>query len=404
MKKDETGKGRIMKKKGAISIIAILILIFVVLWGICNLSSVRKVIEAFIGVILPIAAGGCFAFILNIPLRILEGIWIKFFSSRKRALRRAVCTFLCVFILFGAIALVICLILPRILDTAKGIYEKIPDYIARLNGWYEGISELLLKASVELPNLNISSDSIIEMVKNIIFKNSQTIIGTSMGIVTTAFGAVVDTVIAFFIAIYILARKERLAAGAKKLLYGFFEERTAERAIALSRLTEKTFSSFVTGQLTEAFILGALCFVGMLIFRIPYAALVAVLVGVTALIPIFGAFIGTGIGAFLILLESPLKAAVFVAFILVLQQIEGNLIYPRVVGSQVGLPGLWVLIAVTVGSEFGIFGMLVSVPLMSLIYTVVCQLTEERIAEKGLSEQFPDDTPKRQMKKPRKRK
>lgn len=290
------------------------------------------------------------------------------------------------------------------LDTARGIIEKLPDYIARLNRWYERLSKLLLKLSLDLPRVDIRSDGIMNMLKSIIAKNSHTIIGTSMGIVTTAFGAVFDTVLAFFIAIYVLARKESLAWGAKKLLYGFLSENTAERVLTFLRLAEKTFSSFATCQVTEAIILGALCLMGMLILRIPYAVLVSAIVGVSALIPVFGAFFGTGVGAFLILFESPLKALIFVLFILILQQIEGNLIYPRVVGTRVGLPGLWVIVAVTVGSEFGILGMLVSVPVASLIYTLVSRMTDARIAEKGLEEQFPDTPPKRQMKKPRKKK
>ena len=176
-------------------------------------------------------------------------------------------------------------------------------------------------------------------------------------------------------------------------------EKSTERALAFARLTEKTFSGFVTGQLTEAFIIGILCFAGMLIFRMPYAPLISVMVGVTALIPIFGAFIGTGIGAFLILFESPLKALMFVVFIIVLQQLEGNIIYPRVVGSQVGLPGLWVLIAVTVGSEFGVFGMLISVPVVSLLYSVARQIVNARIKEKGLEGEFPEEEPKKRLKR-----
>ena len=154
----------------------------------------------------------------------------------------------------------------------------------------------------------------------------------------------------------------------------------------MARMTNRTCSNFVTGQLTEAVILGTLCFLGMLIFRLPYAGVISVLVGFTALIPIFGAFIGVGIGAFLILLVSPIKALWFILFFVILQQLEGNLIYPRVVGKSVGLPGIWVLAAVTVGGNaFGLAGMLLAVPLCSVLYTLARQGVNARLARKGLS-------------------
>ncbi len=393
-----------MNKKNYIRIIAIICVIFVALWAVANLTSLRTVVEKVFSVLVPIIAGACVAFILNIPLRLIERLWIKLFSAKRRGLRRTVSIILCFLLVAGVAALLVGLIIPQIWRTGKGIFEKIPNYIDQLNGWYDTLSAFLTKFSINLPDYSFNAESIMSTIRNFLSDNSHHIIDTSVGIVTTAFGVVFDGVFAVAIAIYILAQKEKLSVRAKKVLYSIFSEKNTERILAFARLSEKTFSGFVTGQLTEAFILGILCFIGMLIFRIPYAPLISVLVGVTALIPIFGAFIGTGIGAFLILFESPLKAIIFVIFILVLQQLEGNIIYPRVVGSQVGLPGLWVLIAVTVGSEFGIFGMLVSVPLVSLVYTLIRQFADARIKEKGLEEMFPEEEKKRKLKKPKKEK
>ena len=391
-----------MNKKNHVRVIAIICVIFVVLWAVANLTSLRTVVEKVFSVLIPVIAGACVAFILNIPLRLIERLWIKLFSAKRRGLRRTVSIILCFLLAAGLIALLVGLILPQIWKTGKGIFEKIPNYIDQLNGWYDALSAFLAKFSVNLPYYHFNAETIMEKIRTFLSDNSHHIIDTSVGIVTTAFGVIFDGVFAVAIAIYILAQKEKLSVRAKKVLYSIFSEKNTERLLAFARLSEKTFSGFVTGQLTEAFILAILCFIGMLIFRIPYAPLISVLVGVTALIPIFGAFIGTGIGAFLILFESPLKAIIFVVFILVLQQLEGNIIYPRVVGSQVGLPGLWVLVAVTVGSEFGIFGMLVSVPLVSLVYTLLRQFANARIKEKGLEEMFPEEEKK--LKKPKKEK
>lgn len=398
------GQTVFMNKKSYIRIIAILSAVFVALWGICNLSSLFAAFKTVLTILVPIIAGGCIAFALNIPMRFLERLWIKLFTNKFKWLRRTVCIILCLLILAGLILLLVGLVVPQIWRTAQGIFDKIPEYIGQINGWYESIITFLKKFSLELPKINIKADSIMEKLRSIISDNSHHIIDTSVGIVTGVFSGVVDTIFAIVIAVYILAQKERLGVGAKKLLYSVFSEKTTERILAFSRLSEKTFSSFITGQLTEAIILGLLCFIGMVVFNIPYAALVSVLIGVTALIPIFGAFIGAATGAFLILFESPIKAIIFLVFILVLQQIEGNVIYPRVVGSQVGLPGLWVLVAVSIGAEFGVFGMLISVPVVSLIYALVRQFADARIKAKGLEADFPDDEPKRRLKKPKRSK
>ena len=299
-------------------------------------------------------------------------------------------------------ALIVGAIIPQIWSTGEKIVTKIPFYIERLNSWYAILASFLTRFSVTLPSYHFNGAALISTLRNFLSENSHHIIDTSVTILTTAFGMVFDGIFAIVIAVYILAQKERLGAWIRKLLYSIFSEKNTERLVALARLSEKTFSGFVTGQLTEALILGVLCFVGMLIFNIPYPLLVSALIGITALIPIFGAFIGAGIGALLILLESPVKALIFVIFIIVLQQIEGNVIYPRVVGSQVGLPGLWVLVAVTVGSEFGILGMLLAVPIVSLIYTVIGQIMDARIKEKGLVEEFPE--PQKKTSKKRKKK
>ncbi len=378
-----------MKKRGTAWFAITIAAIFLVLWGICNISSLGKVLSAVMGMLSPVIAGFCIAFILNIPLRFYEKIWVKLFTAKYRILRRTVCILLCLLTFGGIVTLIGGLVIPGIVTTVRNdLWVKIPAYIEDIKGWYAVLSGWALKISIQLPPLNISMAGLTSFLGKFVSENGTLIWNQTISIATGAMGFVFDAVVAAVISIYVLAQKETLGRQARKLLYGVLPEKGADRALSLARLTEKTFSSFISGQLTEAAIIGVLCFIGMLIFRIPYALIVSVFVSVTALIPIFGAFIGTGLGAVLILFESPMKAIWFVIFIIILQQIEGNIIYPKVVGSQVGLPGLWVLIAVTVGAEFGIVGMLVAVPIVSLAYTVLGQVVNARIHNKGMDGVF----------------
>ena len=371
-----------MNNKGYIRSFAAIFTVFTALWGFANLSSLREVAERIIGILSPILIGVCIAFVLNIPLRRIERLMISRIRHINKRLCRALSISFCLLISIGIAALLAGLVIPQVFKTAEGIFGSLPRYIDRLNGWYGVLSDFMRKFSVELPDFN--SESIMGAISQFMSENSQSIVGTSLNVVTRAFGMALDCVFAIVIAVYILSQKERLRATATRLLYSIFSEKQTEMILGLAELTENRFSAFVSGQLTEAVILGSLCFVGMLLFSIPYAPIVSLLIGVTALIPIFGGIAGAAVGAFLIFLESPVKALIFVIFIIALQQLEGNIIYPKVVGARVGLPGLWVLVSVSVGAEFGIIGMLIAVPLASILYTLASQLTNARLKEKGL--------------------
>lgn len=390
-----------MKNKSPIKILVALAVIFLVLWSVSNISSLYGVVGTVLSVLAPILAGFAIAFILNIPLRFLERYWVKWFTSKHRGLRRAVCILLCLIGLAGVVALILWFILPHIFATVR---DKILDvghvseYIGIIESLYGKITAWLAGFSINLPPLDISVDNIMSLVQKYLSSEGNDLIGQSVGIATAAFSAVFDAVFAAAIAIYVLAQKERLGRQARKMLYGIFSEKHAERLLAMARLTEKTFSKFITGQLIEAVILASLCFVGMLIFRMPFPLVISTVIGVTALIPIFGAFIGAGIGAVLIFMDAPIMAIWFIIFILVLQQIEGNLIYPKVVGTHVGLPGLWVLVAVSIGSEFGILGMLIAVPVASLLYTVLRQIVNALLKKKGLEGMFEEIEPEKKKK------
>lgn len=371
-----------MKKKTYTGIFLILAAVFLAIWGVCNATSFVGVISAVLSVLTPIIAGGCVAFALNMPLRFLERMWIRFFGAKRPGLRRAVCIVLCIALVGLLLTLLVWAIVPQIVETVKLLISRLPSYISKIKEWYAVLAASLTRFSISLPALSLDGDAVSQTLKKFVFENGQDIFSVSIGVAMSAFSAILDTLLAFVIAIYVLARKERLGGQAKKLLCSMFSDKTVGCLVRFARLTEKTFANFITGQLIEAVILGSLCFVGMLIFGMPYAPLISVLIGVTALIPIFGAFIGIGIGAFFILMESPMKAFLFVVFIIVLQQLEGNLIYPRVVGNKVGLPGVWVLIAVTAGSALGIVGMLASVPIASVCYALLSEFAENRLKKK----------------------
>ena len=219
-----------------------------------------------------------------------------------------------------------------------------------------------------------------EYIKN----NSNQVIDVTLGIASNVVTGFVNVTIGFVFAIYFLAQKEKITSQFNKVMDAYLPKKRVNKIKEIAHLSNKVFSSFVSGQCIEAIIIGVLCFIGMILLRLPYASTISVLVGFTALIPVFGAFIGTIFGAFLIFMISPLQAIIFVMFIIILQQLEGNLIYPKVVGKSVGLPGIWVLVAVTVGASInGVLGMLLSVPICSIIYSILATNVKDRLEGKN---------------------
>ncbi|MBE6546806.1 MAG: AI-2E family transporter [Ruminococcaceae bacterium] len=360
---------------------------FLIVFALVHHDALLLLLTWLTGVLAPLLGGLAVAFVLNLPLRFFEGLWIRRWGGDRRRLRRASCLTLCLLLLAGLLILLCAAVIPRLLETVSELLSRIPDYLALLQKGIQSLSDWLAAHSVpiSLPSLNLSGDGLEALLAEYFAEHGHRVLGASLEWLLSTFLLTLDVLLSFVIAIYILAQKERLGGQAKKLLYSLFSEKNAERLLSFFRLCEGTFARFLTGQLTEAVIIGVLCFAGMLLFGMPYPLLISVLVGVTALIPIFGALIGTGIGAFLILMEDPLRALWFVIFIIVLQQVEGNLIYPRVVGRSVGLPGIWVLIAVTVGSSFGIAGMLLGVPIASVLYSTVKQFVQTKTKKRQTS-------------------
>ena len=358
----------------------------IIYWLLHETDRFRTFWNTVTGIFSPFVIGAALAFILNVPMRSFERR-LKFIKNdgARRALG-IVLTFLSIaLVLYGVVRLLI----PQISDTVAILIPKLTDFFLGLEQklivFLEANPELLawVYANTDLGGLDWTS--LVQQAATIL-KNSLTVIaGGAFSAVGSVAGGLVDAVIGLVFALYCLARKEILARQGRKLLYAFAPEHTSDEVIRIMRLTNVTFSNFISGQCLEAIILGIMFAVAMAILKLPYISLISVLIAITALVPIVGAFVGCAIGAFLILVNDPVQAVIFVAMFLVLQQIEGNLIYPKVVGTSIGLPGMWVLLSVTVGGEImGIMGMLVMIPLFSVVYTLLREITYKRVEERQI--------------------
>lgn len=325
------------------------------------------------GIVSPVVLGMCIAFVMNVALIYVEkGLGLISKGRLKGAARRAVGILLTILIMFGVVVLAIAVIFPAIGDTISQLVSYLPKSSEGVTEW---LSEIL--AAIRIPEDTITSliaqiNNVVDQLLDFLKREYVEIATVAIDATTSVMDVVMDFVVSLIFAIYILAAKEELGAFIRDIIRRFMKPRRAEGVMKIASMSYGAFTNFVKGQLLEAVILGVLCFIGMLIFGFPYAGVVSMLIGVTALIPIFGAFIGAGISALLILIVSPIEALLFIVFILILQQLEGNLIYPRVVGQSMGLPGIIVLAAVTLGGNIaGITGMLLGVPVCAVLYALL---------------------------------
>lgn len=352
-------------------------------WAINNMNIIGEAIGKFIDVIFPFILGGAIAFILNIPMTFFEKKLLKIKSKKSRKQKnrsfiRLVSIVLAIVVIALIIALIVKLIVPELIEIIKLLVANIPYYTGELNNLIENkvpdIKEMIA-------NINFEQEG--ENLKKELTGAIPAILSSSVNFVTSFIGAITNLVIAIVFAIYILLGKEKMQEQLIKILNAYFKKEKADKIINFGSTAKRIFTNFFTVQCLEATILGSLCIIGMFILQIPYAIQIGVLIGVTALIPIVGAFIGMLVGAILIVSIEPIKVITFVVFVLILQQVEGNLIYPRVVGNSVGLPGIWVLVAVSVGGKlFGVVGMLIGVPIFSVIYTIINQDVDKKISQK----------------------
>ena len=366
-----------MKRDIKKNIILIITYIALIIFVLVNFEKILSILGDIINIFSPFIFGAIVAFVLNVLVNFIERklfgkvkkkTWLKI----KRPLSIAISVVLVIFI----IVFIMNLLIPQLKNSVSLFTDSLPTY-------KEDIINIMNKFNLEETTIKKVSDYLDnfgKVITDYIKGNSKDVITVTTEVATSLIAIISKAVIAIVFAIYIIAQKETLKRQFNKLMSAYLKPRTVNRINKYASMANTTFSNFVTGQCLEALIFGSLCFLGMLILRLPYATTIAVLLGFTALIPVFGAFIGTFLGAFLILMISPIKAIIFVVFILVLQQIEGNLIYPKVVGKSVGLPGIWVLLSVTIGASVGgILGMLIATPLCSLLYILLRQAVNDRI-------------------------
>ena len=364
-------------------LIAFAVLLF---WGLYNISAIGSVLSGLLSLLSPLLIGICIAFVLNLMMTALERLWdralVKWDSRWNRKLKRPVCLALTMVLFLGIIFAIIFILIPRLEEAGSTLAANIPNYVAQIQAWWANLSAFAADHGVTLPELSLNAENVRATITGFLQEKGDSVVNTTLNITTSIVGALVNFLLALVFSLYLLAQKETLLAQSRRLLRRILPQKAADRLLRLLALTNNAFSSFVTGQVTEAFILGTLCCIGMLILRLPYALPVSVIIASLSLIPIFGAWIGAATGAFLIVFQSPIKALTFLIFLLILQQVEGNLIYPKVVGKSVGLPGLWVLAAVTVGGgAFGVLGMLLGVPVCSVIYTLVQEFIRSKPTE-----------------------
>ena len=347
-----------------------------------HLNVVWGALMAALGVFAPFLLGGSIAFVLNVPMRAIERhVFPK--ERQMDRLRRPLALIFTLVAVLGVLSVAMWVIIPGVKEAILSAALQVPEAVDALLLKLQAFAVYLPELGEYLAGLELDWQSIAQRVMDVVKNWGGGLLSSGGGLIGGAVSALSTFVIGLIFAIYILLQKERLGRQAKQVLYALFPMERADRTMEVARLTERTFSSFLSGQCLEAVILGCIFVIAMTLFKMPYALLVGVLIGLTALIPIVGAFIGCVVGALLIALTDPIQALVFVGLFLVLQQIEGNLIYPHVVGSSVGLPSIWVLAAVSVGgSLMGIAGMLLFIPLCSVVYALFRAYVKGRLAEK----------------------
>ena len=359
--------------KRVLLLIACAILLY---WGLNNLSVLGGLLSSILSLFSPLLIGVGIAYVMNLLLMAIERLWDKALKKAPELwrvkLKRPICLTLAFLLFLGIIFAIIFILIPRLEEAGTNLVANVPGYITQIQGWWDNLTAFAADHGITLPELSMNVEDATKFITKLLTSNGDNVVNTTINITTSILGALVNVLLALVFSVYMLAQKEKLLAQSKRLLLAALPQKAGERTMHILKLTNGAFSSFVTGQVTEAFILGTLCCLGMLILRLPYALPVSVIISFTSLIPIFGAWIGAATGAFLIVFVSPVKALTFLIFLLILQQVEGNLIYPKVVGKSVGLPGLWVLAAVTIGGgAFGVLGMLLGVPVCSVIYALV---------------------------------
>lgn len=355
----------------------------VIYWILRDTDRAKLMLQGFWNLIEPFVTGAALAFVFNMPMRAVER-WLKWI--KRDGLRRACAIVLTLLLLVVCIAFVVELLVPQITLTVDALVARLPEFVRReaanIREFLEANPEIMewVQEYTKMENLDLVS--VLEKVLDIAGDRLAGLADSAVSAIGSLTNGIVNAFVSIVFGFYALSRKEVLARQGRRILYSLVPENAADEIVRILRLANSTFSNFFTGQCLEAGILGCLFAVSMAILGMPYIPLVSVIIAITALVPLVGAFVGCILGAVFIMVESPVQAFTFVVMFLVLQQIEGNLIYPRVVGTSIGLPGMWVLAALTIGGELmGVMGMLVMIPLASVAYALIGEYTQKRVQE-----------------------
>lgn len=370
-------------KKHLMQVIAFAILLYC---GIEHFDVVIAAVRFVLGISMPFLLGGAIAFIVNVPMKKIE----KYLFPKNKKFekwRRPAAYLLTLVCIIGILALALVVIIPELGNTVAMLGEQIPVAIKAVQKWLADIPKQYPALAPAIEELNIDWSAVSASVVNFVQSIASSAVSSGVGVFSGIVSGVTTFVIAFTFSIYVLFQKEKLARQGRQVLYALFPDKVTEKMLLVMRLSNQTFSSFLSGQCLEAVILGTMFVISMSLFGMPYAMLTGIVIAITALVPIFGAFIGCAVGMLLIVMVNPIQALWFLVLFLVLQQVEGNLIYPHVVGNSVGLPSIWVLAAVTIGGNlFGIMGILVFIPLCSVLYALFATFVKKRLKERKVSE------------------
>ena len=351
---------------------------------------VVKALAFVFHIILPFVLGGAIAFVLNVPMNFVQRNLFKEDKIKGKKymqkLARPASMLIVIFGVLGIVGIVMFVLIPQLGTTFANLAASIQKFIPKVQEWAEDIFHNNREIMEWVDSLEFDWNKIMETGINFFKNGAGSVLDSTITAAMNIVSGLTTFFIAFVFAIYILLQKEKLGMQAKKVLFAFVRRGRGEAAMEVLSLTYNTFSSFLTGQCVEAVILGSMFVVTMAVLRLPYALLIGIVIAFTALIPIFGAFVGCGVGVFMIFIEDPFKAMIFVVLFLVLQQVEGNLIYPHVVGNSVGLPSIWVLAAVSVGgSLMGVVGMLIFIPIVSVVYALFREIVYLKLKQRNIT-------------------
>lgn len=372
--------------------IVILVIAAALLAAALNIHSIVGGIFHIVGLAMPVIIGGIIAFILNVPMKAYEKLFDRLNSKLKKKMSqehvRSISLFLAIISLVLVFVLVCVLAIPEIVSSLVGLYEqivkKIPEFSTYVSQYIsqEKLTELM---DISWLQEQFSTDKITSLITNI-SSGTLNIVGNVFTFITSAAGTVFSLCMSFVVAVYMLLSKKKLETQTKKLLYAYLNKDLAGHLCHVGQLVNDTYAKFLSGQCIEAFIIAILIFIAFSIAKLPYAALVAVLAGVLSFIPYIGSFLACFIGAVLILFISPWQALLSIIVYQIIQFLEGQFIYPHVVGNSVGLPAFYTFLAALLGgSLFGILGIIFFIPLFAVIYTLIKESAEKRLAKKGVN-------------------